>query len=205
VLSLTWLVPSVRQPPPELTKKLHRRALSARPQEPLLLMGLYEKAEFVPSTEPVHHVSFDEQAVVPPPAPQSAPSSPRRRLIPLPRCKSRTVQSEAVSHVPVSAPLTPDNSPLSSAETLTETPTEIKRSFSGRLTRVLPWSRSSTVGSTSTSSSSTGIVSEFGDHAKGETRPNVPQRGRFGFLKKSRTIDVRTRGGMLFLFWFIRF
>jgi len=207
VLSLTWLVPSVRKPPPEITKKLHRRAVSAQPQEPLLLMGLYEKAKFVPTPEPIYHVSFDEQAtVVPPPASESAPSSPRgRRLIPLPRCKSRTVQSEAVSLLPVSAPVTPNNSPLSSAETLTETPTEIKRTFSGRLTRVLPWSRSSTVGSTSTSSSSTGIVSEFGDHAKGETRPNVPQRGRFGFLKKSRTIDVRNRGGMLFLFGLLVF
>ncbi len=95
MLSLTWLVPSVRKPPPEITKKLHRRAVSAQPQEPLLLMGLYEKAKFVPTPEPIYHVSFDEQAtVVPPPASESAPSSPRgRRLIPLPRCKSRTVQS----------------------------------------------------------------------------------------------------------------
>ncbi len=168
MLSLTWLVPSVRKPPPEITKKLHRRAVSAQPQEPLLLMGLYEKAKFVPTPEPIYHVSFDEQAtVVPPPASESAPSSPRgRRLIPLPRCKSRTVQSEAVSLLPVSAPVTPNNSPLSSAETLTETPTEIKRTFSGR---------------------------------------NVPQRGRFGFLKKSRTIDVRNRGGMLFLFGLLVF
>jgi hypothetical protein len=53
------------------------------------------------------------------------------------------------------------------------------------------------MGSTTTSSPS-GAVSDFGEN--GEKRPNVTQRGRFAFLKKSRTIDVRIRGGMIFLF-----
>ena len=211
MLSLTWLVPSVRQPPPEITRKLRRRTFPAQLQEPLLLMGIPEKAELVPRPEPVRHVSFNEQATVTAvsfPAPESAPSSPRGRPIPLPRCKSRSVPSEAVSVRPASAPVTPDNSPLSSAETLTETPTEIKRVFSTRLTRVLPWSRSSTMGSSS--SSSTGVVSEFGEHdmagEKGESGPNVTQRGKFGFLKKSRTIDARIRGGMhVVSVWFISF
>ena len=215
MLSLTWLVPSVRKPPPEITRKLPRRTFPAQPQESLLLTGIHEKAELVPRPEPVRRISFEEQATVttvPSPAPVSAPSSPRGCHIPLPRCKSRTVQSGAVLVRPASAPVTPDNSPLSSAETLTEAPTEIKRAFSARLTRVLPWSRSSTFGSTTTtssSSSSTAVVSEFGEHViageKGETRANVTQRGRFGFLKKTRTIDVRLRGGMLSLFGLLVF
>jgi hypothetical protein len=103
------------------------------------------------------------------------------------------VQSGVASVLPASAVTAPDNSPLSSAETLTEAPTEIKRVFPGRLSRVLPWGRSSTAGSTA--SSSDAVISEFGE--KVETRANVTQRGRFGFLKK-RTIDVRIRGGMFF-------
>jgi hypothetical protein len=219
VLSLTWLVPSVRKPPPEITKKPRRRTFLVQPQEPLplLLTGIQEKAEaeLVPRPEPVRLVSFKEQATVTTvrsPAPVSAPSSPRGRPIPLPRCKSRTVQSGAVSLLPASAPVTPDNSPLSSAETLTESPTEIKRAFSARLTRALPWSRSSTIGSTTTASSSpssTGVVSEFGESLiageKGDGRANVTQRGMFGFLKKTRTIDVRLRGGMLSLFGLLVF
>jgi hypothetical protein len=216
VLSLTWLVPSVRKPPPEITKKLRRRTFPAQSQEQLLLTGIHEKAELVPRPEPVRRVSFTEQATVttvPSPAPECAPSSPRGRLIPLPRCKSRTLQSGAVSVRPASAPVTPGNSPLSSAETLTESPAEIKRALSTRLTRVLPWSRSSTIGSTTTtlssSSSSTAVVSEFGEHViageKGDGRANVTQRGRFGFLKKSRPIDVRLRGGMLSLFGLLVF
>jgi hypothetical protein len=213
VLSLTWLVPSVRKPPPEITKKLRRRTFPAQSQEQLLLTGIHEKAELVPRPEPVRRVSFTEQATVttvPSPAPESAPSSPRGRLIPLPRCKSRTLQSGAVSVRPASAPVTPGNSPLSSAETLTESPAEIKRALSTRLTRVLPWSRSSTIGSTTTtSSSSSTVVSEFGEHViageKGDGRANVTQRGRFGFLKKSRPIDVRIRGGMLSLFGLLVF
>lgn len=163
MLSLTWLVPSVRRRPPEITNKLRRRTISVQSQKPLLLTGIHEKAELIPRPVPVRHVSFEEEAMVttvPFPAPESAPSSPRGRLIPLPRCKSRTVQSG-------SARVTPDNSPLSSAETLTETPTDIKGVFSTRLTRSLPWSRSSTIGSTTTtssSSSSTAVVSEFGGH-----------------------------------------
>ena len=208
MLSLTWLVPSVRKPPPEISQKLRRRTIPAQPEEPLLLTGVQEKAELIPRPEPIRHISFKEQATAttaPSPAPASAPSSSRGRPIPLPRCRSRTVQSSGAV-LPASAPVTPDNSPLSSAETLAETPTEIKRVFSTRLTRVLPWSRSSTIGSTTTtssSSSSTGVVSEFGEHAiageKGNGRANIPQRGRFGFLKKSRPIDVRLRGGMLSL------
>ena len=216
MLSLTWLVPSVRKPPPEITKKPRRRTFAAQPQEPLLLTGVQEKAEakLVPRPEPVRPISFEEQATlttVPPPAPVSAPSSPRGCPIPLPRCKNRTVESGAVSVRPASAPVTPDNSPLSSAETLTESPAEIKRAFSDRLTRVLPWNRSSTAGSTMTtsSSSSTGVVSEFGESIivgeKGDGRANVTHRGRFGFLKKTRTIDVRLRGGMLFLFGLLVF
>lgn len=211
MLSLTWLVPSVRKPPPEIIKKLRRPTFLAQPQEPLLLTGIPEKAELVPRPVPVRHVSFKDQATEtnePCPAPVSAPSSPRGRPIPLPRCKSRT---DSVSLLPASAPVTPDNSPLSSAETLTEIPVEIKRAFSTRLTRVLPWSRSSTIGSTmSTSSSSPSptVVSEFGDDIageKGDARANVDQRGRFGFLKKSRTIDVRLRGGMLSMFGLLVF
>jgi len=204
VLSLTWLVPSIRKPPPEITKKLRQRTFPAQPQEPLLLTGIHQKVELVPRPESVRHVSFKEQAAgttVPSPAPESAPPSPRGRPIPLLRCKSRTVQSGAVSALPASAPVTLDSSPFSSAETLTETPTEIKRAFSTRLTRVLPWNRSSTIGSmttTSSSSSSSAVVSEFGEHViageKGDGRANVTQRGRFGFLKKSRTIDARLRG-----------
>lgn len=178
-------------------------------------MGIHEKAELVPRREPIRHVSFEEQATLTtvPSTPESAPSSPRGRpIIPLPRCKSRTVQSGAVSVFPLSAPVTLDNSPLSSAETLTEAPTEIKRAFSTRLTRVLPWSRSSTTGSTTattSSSSSSTAVSEFGEHVivgeKGDGRANVTQRGRFGFLKKSRPIDVRLRGGMSSLFGLLVF
>jgi hypothetical protein len=199
---LTWLVPSVRKPPPEITKKLRRRTFPTQPQEPLLLEGIYEKDEdeIFSRPEPVRHVSFMEQATETTGSsrtPESAPSSPRRRLIPLPRCKSRTVQSEVQSVLPASAPVTPDDSPLSSAETLSEKPTEIKRAFSARLTRALPWSRSSTIGSsTSTSSSSSSaVVSEFGEDV---IAGDVAQRGRFGFLKKSRTIDGRLHGGMLF-------
>jgi len=186
VVLLTWLVPSVRRPPPEITEKLQRRAPRVQQQELPRPMSIYNKAESVPRPESVRHVSFHEQASVPSLALVSAPSSPRGRLIPL----ARTVQSGAVSPPLACAPTTLDNSPLSSAETLTEAPTETKRVFTARLTRVLPWGRSSTVGSTS--SSSDPLISEFGE--KAETRPQVTQRGRFGFLKKSRTIDVRIRG-----------
>lgn len=213
---MTWLVPSVRRPPPGITKKLRRRTFPAQIQEPLLLAGIDEKVELVPGPEPVPYVSLDEQTAVttvPSRTPESAPSSPRGRPIPLPRCKSRTVQSEAVSVLPASARVTLDNSPLSSAETLAESPTETKRVFSSRLSRVLPWSRSSTIGSTmtmsSSSSSSSAVVSGFSEHVitgeKGDGRQSVTQKGRFGFLKKSRTIDARLRGGMLSLFGLLVF
>lgn len=198
---LTWLVPSVRRPPPEITEKLQRRASRVQQQELPRPTPIYNKAEASPRPEPIRHVSFSEQASVPYPAPVSAPSSPRGRSIPLTRCRSRTVQSGAVSPPLACAPTTLDNSPLSSAETLTEAPSETKRVFTARLTRVLPWGRSSTVGSTS--SSSDPLISEFGE--KAETRPNVTQRGRFGFLKKSRTIDVRIRGGMIWSVWLVWF
>ena len=88
-----------------------------------------------------------------------------------------------------------EDSPLSSAETLAEVslPPELKRAFSSRLTRVLyskgrQRSRASTFASAS--STSTAAVSEFGERAvitdEGETRPKVTERGRFGFLKKSK-------------------
>lgn len=168
-----------------------------QPQAPPRPTLIYKEPECVPQPEPERHVSFDEPASLPPPAPASAPATPRGHSIPLPRCRSRTVHSGAVALPPASAVVALDNSPLSSAETLTEAPTEIKRAFSGRLTRVLPWGRSSTMGVTATSLPSA-AVSEFGEN--GEKRPNVTQRGRFAFLKKTRTIDVRIRGGMIFLF-----
>lgn len=215
MLSVTWLVPSVRRPPPEIAKKLRRRTFPTQMQEPLLLTGNDEKVELISRPEPVAYVLHDEQATVttvPSRAPQSAPSSPRGHPIPLPRCKTRTVQSGAVSVLPTSAPVTLDNSPLSSAETLAETITETKRVFSSRLARVLPWSRSSTIGSTTTSSSSSSssaVVSGFGEHVtpgeKGDGRQSVTQKGRFGFLKKSKTIDARLRGGMLSLFGLLVF
>ncbi|KAH9996048.1 hypothetical protein BJV77DRAFT_190692 [Russula vinacea] len=149
VLSLTWLVPSVGKRPPEILEKPHRRTSRVQPQEPHQSTLIYKEAEYVPRLEPERHVSFDEPASIPSPAPASAPSSPRGRSIPLPRYRSCTVDSGAVALPPASAVVALDkldNSPLSSAETLTEAPTEMKRTFSGRLTRVLPWGRSSTMG-----------------------------------------------------------
>jgi hypothetical protein len=197
VLSLTWLVPSVGKRPPEIMEKSQRRISLVQPQAPRPTQAF--KAESVPRPEPIHHVSFDDEtSTIPSAAPHSAPSSARVRSIPLPRCKSRTVHSGAIS---LPSAVTSENSPLSSAETLTEAPTEMKRAFSARLTRALPWGRSST---TPTLPSSDAVVSEFGEHVvgveKGESRPNVTQRGRFRFLKKSRTIDVRIRSGMMVLF-----
>ncbi|KAI0287722.1 hypothetical protein BC826DRAFT_1178256 [Russula brevipes] len=208
VLSLTWLVPAIRKGPPVITEKPHRRIPPAQLRAPSRSSRTHKKTESLPRPEPVRHVSFHEQVSIVPSAPASAPSSPRGRSIPLPRCKNRTVQSKAVSFPPVAAPITPDNSPLSSAETLTETPAEVKRAFSSRITRVLlhprgrELTRSSTIASTAASSSSATVVSDFGELAivpgKGETRstsdhkqPSAPERGMFGFLKKSKTIDVQ--------------
>ncbi|KAI0275280.1 hypothetical protein BC834DRAFT_41782 [Gloeopeniophorella convolvens] len=111
-----------------------------------------------------------------------------------------------------------DGSPLSSAETLTEAPADAKRAaFSARLTRALSHhrerhlSRASTFTSATASSYAT-EVSEFGEQAMGsgkaESRPLleraltvgsgekqslVAERGRFGFLKKSKTVDGHSR------------
>lgn len=180
-----------------------------QPRAPPQSAGVDEKTESVPRPEPVRHVSFDEPVSgVPSPAlPASAPSSPRRRAIPLLRCKSSTPQSGAIPLPPAPLPITADESPLSSAETLTETPAEVKQTFPSRLTRVLQGrrlSRCSTIASTATSSSSATFTSEFGEQVispgKAETRPisdvkkgNNVERGRFAFLKKSKTIDVQTR------------
>lgn len=179
-----------------------------QPRAPPQSADVDEKTESVPRPEPVRHVSFDEPVsrVPSPVLPASAPSSPRRRAIPLPRCKSSTPQSGAIPLPPTPVLSTADESPLSSAETLTETPAEVKQAFSSRLTRVLQGrrlSRSSTMASTTASSSAT-FTSEFGEQVvippgKAETRPvsdvkkahNV-ERGRFAFLKKSKTIDVQT-------------
>jgi len=88
---------------------------------------------------------------------------------------------------------------------------EVKQAFSSRLTRVLQvrrLSRSATITSTTASSSPTSLSSEFGERVippgKVETgpisdvkKPNNVERGRFTFLKKSKTIDVQTRGPLL--------
>jgi hypothetical protein len=178
-----------------------------QPRAPPQSADIDEKTESVPRPEPIRHVSFDEPVsrLPSPVLPASAPSSPRRRAIPLPRCKSSTPQSGAIPLPPTSVPSTVDESPLSSAETLTETPAEVKQPFSSRLTRALQvrrLSRSSTMASTTASSPAT-FTSEFGEQVippgKAETRPisdvkkaNNVERGRFAFLKKSKTIDVQT-------------
>ncbi|KAI9508353.1 hypothetical protein F5148DRAFT_1197142 [Russula earlei] len=204
----------MRRAPPEITEKPQRRISLVPPRTPHPPIRAH-KTEPVPEQrpEPVRDVSFEQHvSIVPDPTPaSSAPSSPQRRSIPLPRCKGRTSDTGAVSPPPPPASIAADNSPLSSAETLTEAPAEVKRALSARLTRVLLFPRgrrvlrSSTPLSPTTSSSSATVVSEFGDHVgvsrKGESlpksdgrRPNVSERGRFGFLKKSKTIDEQTRG-----------
>jgi len=208
---VTWLVPSVRRGPPEITEKRLGRRL-VQPRAPPRTAGVHKKTESVPRPEPVQNVPFDEPVSrVPTPVPVSAPSSPRGRSIPLPRCKNHTPQSEAVPLPPAPAPITADESPLSSAETLTEAPAEVKRAFSLRLTRVLrgrQQSRSSTIASTTASSSSATVASELSEPGKAETRmsdvkpPNATERGRFAFLKKSKTIDVQI-GGRMFSFYLV--
>lgn len=187
--------------PPRRTPRVRPRAL---PQS-----GEAHKAESIPKPEPVRHISFEEQvSMAPSSAPASAQSSPGGRFIPLPRCKDRTPQSGVISHPPT---ITAQSSPLSSAETLTETPVELKRTFSSRLSRALRPSRgrqpprSTTMVSVPTSSSSATVVSEFGEGiivpGKGmslpisdsQQQPNVTERGRFGFRKKSKTIDHKPR------------
>ena len=206
---MTWLVPSVRKAPPEITEKRHRYIPLVEPRAPPRSAVVDEMAESVPRPDPVRHVSFDEplSRVSSPALPSSAPSSPRRHAIPLPRCRSSTPQSGAIPLSSAPAPITVDDSPLSSAETLTETPAEVKQAFSSRLTRVLQVrrpSRPSTIASTTASSSPASFSSEFGERVippgKAETgpvsdvkKPNNVERGRFTFLKKSKTIDVQTR------------
>ena len=206
-----------------ITEKRHRSMpLVVQPRSPPQTAEVQKKTGLALRPEPVRHVSFEideQEAATPTLAPASAPSSPRGYSIPLPRCKrTHSLQSEAVplSSAPLPLSATVDDSPLSSAETLTETPVELKRTLSSRLTRVLRGrrlSRSSTIPSMPASLSATTVASEFGEHAilarKAETRPisdvkqrNVTERGRFTFLKKSKTIDVQTRGRM-FSFSFI--
>jgi hypothetical protein len=167
------------------------------------------KTESVSRPEPVRHISFDERVpMAPSSAPASAQSSPGGRFIPLPRCKGRTPQSGVISLPPT---ITAQSSPLSSAETLTETPAEVKRTFSSRLTRALRPSRGrqpsrcTTMVSMPTSSSSATVVSEFGEPimvpgksvtlpiSDSQKQPNVTERGRFGFRKKTKTIENQPR------------
>jgi hypothetical protein len=197
VLSLTWLVPSTRKIPPQIVEKVQRRTHleQQRQRTTLRLVGEdLNKSESVPRPESVRHVSFDEPILKrdgPPSAPASAPSSPRGRTIPLPRCKKRSSPTGTVSLPQVSSVIVAKDSPLSSAETLTELPTELKRTLSSRLTRVLlhsrgrDRSRASTMASVS--SLSTTEPSEFGEAALfTDKSDNITERGMFGFLKKSK-------------------
>ncbi|KAI0003833.1 hypothetical protein BJV74DRAFT_488994 [Russula compacta] len=206
-LSLTWLVPSARKSPPEMTERPQRRTRPVPPRAPPQSAEVH-KTESVPRPEPVRHISFDERVpMAPSSAPASAQSSPGGRFIPLPRCKDRTPQSGVIS---LPSTITAQSSPLSSAETLTETPAEVKRTFSSRLSRALrpsrgrQLSRCTTMVTMPTSSSSATVVSEFGQHivsgksvtlpiSDSQQPPNVTERGRFGFRKKSKTIDKQHR------------
>jgi len=153
VLSLTWLVPSVRKSPPEITEKRRPRRVSVvqqpRRAPPLTAPARIDKAKFVPRPDAVRHVSFDDHVStvsLPEPVPAFTPSScPPSRPIPLPHCEERRPDCGLVSlpPIPASAPATVNPSPLSSAETLTEAPAEVKRAFSARLTRVLLYPRTS--------------------------------------------------------------
>ena len=209
-MSLTWLIPSVRRGHPEIAEKRHAHVRSIHNRVPHQTPRPQKKTESIPRPEPIRLISFDEPV---PKGPSSAPviasSYPRSRPTLLPRCKSRSPQTEVVPLPPASAPIMADSSPLSSAETLAEVPQEVKRALSSRLTRTLlsrgrQMSRASTVGSNTASSSSVAEISEFGERVgKVEMRTgldakqaNVTERGRFGFLKKSKTINV---GRMSFL------
>jgi hypothetical protein len=201
-----------------ITEKRQRYMPLVPPRVPPRSAEPQKRAESVPRPEPIRRVSFEVDELgltMPTPAPASAPSSPRGYSIPLPRCKGHTLQSRAIPlpSVALPLPITAVDSPLSSAETLTETPAEVKRAFSSRLTRVFRGrrlSRCSTIASTTGSSSSATVASEFSEYAippgKAETRPipdvkqrNVTERGRFAFLKKSKTIDDQTRGRMFLI------
>lgn len=191
---------------------IHKRAPHRTP-------STKKKIESHPRPEPIRHVSFDEPV---PKGPFSAPlitsPYPHGRPARLPRCKSRSPQIAVVPLPPASAPIVADNSPLSSAETLAEVPQEVKRALSSRLTRTLllsrgrQLSRTSTVESNTTASpTSVAEISEFGERkaitGKVEMRSggldakqaNLTERGRFGFLKKSKTIPAE-RMSFLFLY-----
>jgi hypothetical protein len=215
-LSLAWLIPSVRQDHPRITENLHSRKRSIRKRAPHRTPQPPKKIEPIPRPDPIRHISFDEPV---PKGPSSAPvttsSYPRGRPTRLPRCKTPSPQTGVVPLPPASAPVVADNSPLSSAETLAEEPQEVKRALSTRLTRALlsrgrQLSRTSTVGSNNTaSSSSVAEISEFGERGAiagkvemqsglDAKQANVTEKGRFGFLKKSKTIHAQ-RTSFLFL------
>lgn len=210
-LSVTWLVPSARGSPPTITDKRYRYMPLVQSRAPPRSVDAQKKTEPVLRRELDRHVSseIDEpKPTTPTPAPASAPSSPRGCPVPLPRCK-RGYTAGPLPSIPLPLPTAVyDDSPLSSAETLTETPADVRRAFSSRLTRVLRGrrlSRSSTIASTTASSSSATVASEFGEHVispgKAETRlkqRSGTERGRFTFLKKSKTIDVQTRSRTFF-------
>ncbi|KAH8992444.1 hypothetical protein EDB92DRAFT_1945234 [Lactarius akahatsu] len=206
-LSLAWLIPSVRQGHPGITENPRTLERSIQKRAPRRTPSAPKKPELVPRPEPIRHISFDGPVPKgPSSAPVIPPSYPRGRPAFLPRCKSRSPQTGVVPLPPASAPIVASSSPLSSAETLADIPQEVKRALSSRLTRALlsrgrQMSRTSTVGSNTASSSSAPEISEFGERVtvtgKVEMRtgldakqPNVTERGRFGFLRKSKTIHV---------------
>ncbi|KAI9454118.1 hypothetical protein BJY52DRAFT_770503 [Lactarius psammicola] len=207
-LSLTWLIPSVRAGNPGITENPRTRVRSIQNRAPHRTPKAPKKTESVPRPLPIRHISFDEPVPKgPSSAPVIAPSYPRSRPAILPRCKNRSPLTGVIPLPPASAPIVADGSPLSSAETLAEAPQEVKRALSSRFTRALllsrgrQMSRASTVGSNTVSSSSAAEISEFGERVtvagKVEMRSgldaklaNVTERGRFGFLKKSKTVPV---------------
>jgi len=114
----------------------------------------------------------------------------------LPRCKNRSSQTGTVSLPQVTSVIVAKDSPLSSAETLTELPTELKRTLSSRLTRALLHSRGRDRSRASTIASVTSLPttesSEFGEAALlTDKSDNITERGRFGFLKKSKAARAR--------------
>jgi hypothetical protein len=199
----------VRNERPRVQENLRTRLGSIHKRAPHRTPSAKKKIEPPPRPEPIRHISFDEPV---PKGPSSAPlitsSYPRGRPALLPRCKSRSPQIAVVPLPPASAPIAADNSPLSSAETLAEVPQEVKRALSSRITRTLllsrgrQLSRTSTVESNTTASpASVAEISEFGERkaitGKVEMRSgldskqaNLTERGRFGFLKKSKTIPA---------------
>src|SRR6266702_1586513 len=206
-LSLAWLIPSVRIGHPGITENPRTRVRSIQHRAPHRTPRAPKKTEsVVPRPEPIRHISFDEPVPKgPSSAPVIAPPYLRGRPAILPRCKTRSPLTGVVPLPPASAPIVGDSSPLSSAETLAEAPQEVKRALSSCLTRALllsrgrQMSRASTVGANTASSSSAAEISEFGERVgvtgKVEMRSgldakqaNVTERGRFGFLKKSKTV-----------------